>query len=469
MTGSSSALATQSASMRRGPSDLLETLGSFLRCRYAARPASRAALERDQQRRVARHLRWVLPRSPYYRELFEGVGNDPARYREIPFTDKAKLMASFSRLNTAGVDRDEALALAIEADRTRDFVPKLRGLTVGLSSGTSGNRGLFLASQSENNQWAGVALAKMLPGSPWGVHRLALLHRANSHLYQGLGSGRLQFRYFDLLQPWSELLRQLDAYQPTVLIAPPTALRLLAESVASGALDLQRRPARLVSVAEVLEPSDRAFIERAMGVRVDIAYVATEGFLASSCAHGGLHLNEDLLVIEKEWLDGSRHAFVPIITDFRRRVVPIIRYRLDDVLTLSDEPCACGSLHATLASIQGRCDDVFRLGSVTVFPDFLRQAVMQTSAEICVYSVVQTASDQVEAKLSLSPAGMADEAGIKRALVANLLRMFETLGAPRPQLVVHGELARPEVLTQAKVRRIRRGLPGHPSPSAPSP
>ncbi len=459
MSEASAVLAKRTPSMQRGLPDLFETLGSFVRCRYGFQPSSRAALEQDQQRRVVRHLGYVLPRSAYYRELFESVGQDPARFREIPCTDKATLMANFSRLNTEGVDRDEALALALAADVSRDFVPKCQGLTVGLSSGTSGHRGLFLASQSENNQWAGVALAKMLPGSPWGVHRIALLHRANSHLYQGLGSGRLQFRYFDLLQPWPDLLSQVADYQPTVLIAPPSALKLLAEAVSEGALRLRRAPERLISVAEVLEPSDRAEIQRCIGTRVDIAYVATEGFIASSCARGGLHLNEDLLVIEKQWLDASHKAFVPVLTDFRRRVVPMIRYRLDDVLTLSDEPCACGSVHATLASIQGRCDDVFRLGSVVVFPDFVRQAIMQSSGEIRSYVVVQTAFDRVEARVSLSEAGMADEACVARAIEASLLRVFRALGAALPSIHVHAEPARPQPMTSTKVRRIRCELP----------
>jgi putative adenylate-forming enzyme len=443
--------------MRRALADGLETLLSFARCRYARPPASRAALERTQQQQVVRHLRHVLPHSPYYRELFARVGGDARRWRELAISDKAALMAQFSRVNTAGIDRDRALALALEADRSRDFAPKLAGLTVGLSSGTSGQRGLFLASQSENNRWAGVALAKMLPGQLWDTHRIALLHRANSHLYQGLGSGRLQFRHFDLLQPWTQLLAAVQRYRPTVLIAPPSALRLLAEARAQGALALPT-PRRLVSVAEVLEPADRVSIERAFGVRVDIAYVATEGFIASTCAHGGLHLNEDLLVVEKNWLGDSRRVFTPIITDFHRRVVPIIRYRLDDVLSLAEAPCACGSSHTTLAAIQGRHDDLFRFGERAVFPDFIRSAVMQSSPDILDYEVVQTAPDVVEARLAVADAALSRVDAISAALRGELARISAALAAPAPSLVVKLAPARPRALTAAKVRRVRSEL-----------
>ena len=37
----------------------------------------------------------------------------------------------------------------IKSEENRDFSPTIKGITVGLSSGTSGNRGVFLASEKE--------------------------------------------------------------------------------------------------------------------------------------------------------------------------------------------------------------------------------------------------------------------------------------------------------------------------------
>ena len=42
--------------------------------------------------------------------------------------------------------KKEAEDFAIMAEKTRIFSPKLKGITVGLSSGTSGKRGIFLVS-----------------------------------------------------------------------------------------------------------------------------------------------------------------------------------------------------------------------------------------------------------------------------------------------------------------------------------
>ena len=52
------------------------------------------------------------------------------------------------------------------------------------------------------------------------MHRIALLHRANSHLYQGLGAGRLQFRYFEargqLLKAMSVVKSRTSAHASTI-------------------------------------------------------------------------------------------------------------------------------------------------------------------------------------------------------------------------------------------------------------
>ena len=42
-------------------------------------------------------------------------------------------------------------------------VKKYKDISVGLSSGTSGHRGMFITTPEEQGTWAGTILAKMLP------------------------------------------------------------------------------------------------------------------------------------------------------------------------------------------------------------------------------------------------------------------------------------------------------------------
>ena len=130
------------------------------------------------------------------------------------------------------------------------------------------------------------------------------------------------------------------------MVAPASTLIELANYVSNQQLAIQ--PVKVVSVAEILEERDAETIAKAFQLdTVDQVYQATEGFLACTCSEGNLHLNEDILYVEKEYLDDSR--FYPIITDFKRTSQPIYRYRLNDILVEEKSPCPSGSVFTRIA------------------------------------------------------------------------------------------------------------------------
>ncbi len=354
--------------------------------------ADRTELTAWQERQARRHLERVADRSPYFGKLRDHLGTD--HWRDWPTTNKAEMMTHFDDWNTAGVRLDEAFQMAIEAERTRDFTPTLQGVTVGLSSGTSGTRGLFLACAAERRLWAGTLLARVLRGTLLREHRAALFLRADSPLYQTIGSKRFRFEFFDLMQPLEDQWLRLQALRPTILAAPPGVLKRLATF--PNADRLLAPPAILLSVADVLEDSEREQIKQGFQFDPGQIYQATEGFLGATCPHGRLHWNEDAVIIEKEWLDAARTRFTPIITDFRRFTQPIARYRLNDVIIADDgAACPCGSVFETFAAIEGRCDDALQLPAldrsavVTVFPDFVRRAIILAVPAGMDYTVTQ--------------------------------------------------------------------------------
>lgn len=416
--------------------------------------ASRAALEEWQDQRVQAHLRFVTTRSPYYRDLFEG--RDFSDWQTFPISDKTAMMADFDRFNTLGIGREEALTVARQAEQTRDFRPCLRGATVGLSSGTSGNYSLFLSSSDENCAFIGTALARLLRGSLLTQHRVAFFHRAHSNLYRNLNSGRIQYDFFDLSEDLDRQFGRLENLAPTLVIGPPFVLTCLAEARRSGKLKIA--PTGLLSVAEVLDDADRARIEGDFGVSVDEAYIATEGFIAATCANGSLHVNEDLLVMQREWLDRAAGRFTPIITDFRRRAQPVIRYRLDDVLVDSGSTCDCGSPFAVLDRVEGRCDDVliFRTRgqqkTARVFPDFVRRAMYLASPSIRDYQISQEVIDRLTVRLDVEPDRHEQE---QQAVAESLRKMFEQFECEMPQICF---LPHVRSNTRQKRRRVVRNF-----------
>ncbi len=431
----------------------LRLLGSYLRTRRLMQPGrwpSRDALEAWQHRQVRQHIARVVTRSAFHRERFTSV----AGWRSVPTVRKEETMARFDDANTAGVRLKEALAVAVRAERERDFAPLLsNGIAVGLSSGTSGHRGVFLASASERDAWAGAILARVLP--PGGLlrrHRVAFFLRASSALYSRVGSTRIAFDYHDLLDPFGQHLARLNASPPSILVAPPSVLRMLAAEI--GGM-LRIAPERVVSVAEVLDDVDRIVIEEAFGAPVHEVYQATEGFLGATCPRGTLHLNETHLVVEREMLDGVR--FTPVVTDFSRRTQPVLRHALDDVLVLRDEPCPCGSLMTALARVEGRRDDAFVLPSqagstsVTVFADFIRRAILLGADRAEAYTAHQHADGRVEVSIRV-PDSERDtaETGARQELE----RLWTTVGAVPPHVTFLAPP--PDTFGPVKLRRVTR-------------
>ncbi len=407
-------------------------LYSYLRTRYRRRFRTRAELLAWQAGQVERHLQRVVPRSPFYRDYFQD--RPLSTWPTAPLVNKAALMARFDDWNTAGLRREAAEAVALRAEQSRDFTPTINTLTVGLSSGTSGNRGLFLVSPVERARWAGAILARALPDPLYRPQRVAFFLRANSNLYTAVQARHIQFWYFDLLDPLEQHLERLDAFQPSILVAPPSVLRALAQARATSAVRF--RPRRVIAVAEVLDPLDEAYIRQRFGQPVHQIYQATEGFLGCTCPHGVLHLMEDIVAIRREPLAGAPGKFSPIITDFNRVTQPIINYRLDDILTERAAPCGCGSVFTALESIEGRCDDVFILakpggGWTRAYPDFIRRAIITSSPLIDAYRARQHQPDQLEISFTAPPAQTAD---IEQRIHAALEALCAQLGGGMPQL-----------------------------------
>jgi putative adenylate-forming enzyme len=409
----------------------LLTVGAFLHTRRLARRLrSRGDLDAWQARRLRHFLRHIAPSV----DAFAGLDTD--RLQDLPLMDKAALMAGFERYNRARITADAGWR-ALAGSRT------IQSLHVGASTGTSGNRGLYLVSDRERFTWLGVMLAKALPDVLRARHRVAVILPTSSRLYDAANeSGRLQLTFFDLAEGLDLVLPAVAAFGPTVIVAPPKVLVALAQA------DLPLSPKRLFSAAEVLDPTDRTIVEARFGMTLGQIYMATEGLLGVSCESGSLHLAEDAVAFE--WETAGDLA-KPVITDFTRRTQVMARYRMNDLLRLSDAPCSCGSPLRVVREVAGRMDDAFVLrrgqGVVTITPDMIRNAVIDTDRSISDFRVIQTAPDAVRLLL---PPGSA--ARLPPAIAA-LHQLFARLGA---EVTVTGRLEPLAPPMDHKLRRVMR-------------
>lgn len=342
---------------------------------------SQDKLIKYQKKRFKQLKKRVLKNSPFYQRYLDKP------LCEWPIMNKNLMLTYFDEINTKKIKKEEALAIAIKAETTNNFSPLLNDIAVGLSSGTSGTRGLFLTCPRERDAWVGTILAKTLPHGFKGKERIAFFLRANNPLYTNLGKSRkIKFLFFDLADDLATHIKNLNIFQPTILSAPSSVLLMLAKH--RHQLNI-RQLKKIIAVAEVLEKEDEAFIRKAFNQPVMQIYQCTEGFLAASDKNtNALVMNEEFLIIEKEWLNEER--FIPIITDLIRTTQPVIRYRLDDVLIIEKNT---NNIFTQLKAIEGRLGDILygKKDSkiIPIFADSLRQQMASSPVEFEDYRIIQ--------------------------------------------------------------------------------
>jgi putative adenylate-forming enzyme len=411
------------------------------------------ALNSFQEMHAQKIIAYTYQHSPFYASHW--AGHSLQDWRLLPTVDKALMMEHFDTFNTCEVKLKQAMEVALEAERSRNFHSSLHGYTVGLSSGTSGHRGLFLANSWEQTAWAGTILARVLHKLPHKRLRVAFFLRSNSNLYEQIGSKLIEFRYFDLMLPLEEANDALNTFQPHIIVGPPSLLGFLAREQECG--HLRSSPERLISVAEVLEAHEKQYIETTFNAPVHQIYQCTEGLLAVSCAKGSLHIQEDVVYIQLEALPDSKgRKFMPIITDLWRRTQPIIRYRLNDVLQMDYRPCSCGSSFRVIHAIEGRCDDVCYFetpdgGIRHFFPDTIRRMILLSRPEIVDYQAIQERRGQLSIHLAVS--SQASFAEVAQSVLASVQTTVATYGCRQAIVRIEEGLQPPK--PGVKLRRVQ--------------
>lgn len=325
-------------------------------------------LERLEALRVAR-LKALLTHAgmhvPYYRDLFSGLGFDPASVistadlQRLPFLDKTAI-----RANTEALKSERAVGLA--------------RFNTGGSSGEPliffiGNERVShdVAAKWRATRWWGVDI-----GDPeivlWGSPIELTSQDRMRQLRDALMRTRLLPAFEMSPEKVEGFIREIRAMRPRMLFGYPSAFAHIARHAEERGMRLDDLGIRVAFVtSERLYDHQRELIQRVFNCPVANGYGGRDaGFIAHQCPAGGMHLtHEDLIV---EIVDGEGRVLPPgesgeiVVTHLATRDFPFIRYRTGDVGVLDDRPCSCGRTLPLLREVQGRSTDflVARDGTV---------------------------------------------------------------------------------------------------------
>jgi putative adenylate-forming enzyme len=433
----------------------------FIFCRYRFRHFTETEISLYQAIRVRAQTRYAAKHSRFFRNLYCGLDLENAA--NLPTVNKKIMMDNLTDYNTVGLTRKEIIDFCLEVEKSRDFTRRLKGLNVGMSSGTSGNKGVEILTRREEMYMKAALFARFhFPGKE--KLNLAFILRVSSPAFNLNILGH-RMTYISQLGSTEEVSDQLQRLQPNVISAPPSMLKIIAREVEAGRLIIS--PKRVVSYAEILYPDVKKYLSDVLHCPVHEIYKCTEAPMAITCRFGSLHINEDLVLVETLNSDGSEttpgqpcHRL--IVTDLHKKSQPIIRYELNDIITISPEKCQCGSNFRVIQSIQGRADDLFWARTTDgdrwqpVFPDYISRAIISSSEEIDEYQATQDSPEHVAIRIKLKED--ADPTKFHRGAVADSVKdVFRKYKCHLPEVSV--EFGSPESSKNSgKLIRIRRNF-----------
>jgi len=332
---------------------------------------------------------YAAEHSPFYRELFRGMTSVPP------------------------LEHSQTIDQRVLAERNLDFlcVPREQVVEIVTTSGTTGNTLLWMLTEADVqrlalNERLSFECAGLTPRDTVLV-AVAMDRCFIAGLAYWLGLRELGCAVARI-GPASPILalEMIDRITPTVIVAVPSFLRVIAEKARVTGFDLETCSVKkAVCIGEPirdrqfkLNPSGRA-IEELWDAKVFSTYGVTE--LSNSlceCEVGaGGHLHAEQLHIEILDDDGRQMASGEVgeivATTFGVEAMPLIRYRTGDCAALFPAPCACGRATPRLGPIVGRKSQKLKVKGSSLFPSTLIAVLEQTGGVESFVIVARKESD----------------------------------------------------------------------------
>ncbi len=293
-----------------------------------------------QEKKLRSLLLYANANSRYYQEAFRDLDVKTAPLEAFPTLDKAELLERFDELITVPGLTQEALR-RFDAEETVSREAFQEKYHVVHSSGSTGKPGYFLYDEAAwNTMLLGIIrgalwdmsmpqILKLLANGPRIAYIAATDGRYGGAMAVGDGIDGLEVAqiHLDIKTPLAEWVRQLREFRPNIVIGYPSAIKILAELIQNGELDLHL--IRVISCGEPVGKRLRHSLEDVFHVQIVNFYGASESLAlgVETDPRNGLYLFDDLNVIEAQD-DG---IYLTCLYNFAQ---PLIRYRLSDKLTL---------------------------------------------------------------------------------------------------------------------------------------
>jgi phenylacetate-CoA ligase len=348
-------------------------------------------------------LRHAAAHVPYYGELFDRSGIDPA---ELRLPDD---LSAIPPLSKSALRERQGDLLATNVERSK--------LRWNASGGSTGEPVQFC--QDERYWASGCAIRWFFeswwgiqPGEPtaavWGADRDFHGWDWKERLYSRISQLKVCNAFALTRDRMEKFARTLNAWQPPLITGYASALETFAHFLFEQR-QWRIRPRAVISSAEILTEEQRVVIESAFDAPVYNFYGSREvNNLAAECpACCGLHTN--MLTRYLEIVDDEGKplpAGTPgrvLVTDLVNTAMPFIRYENGDIASWAEQPCKCGRPFRLLEKIWGRSSDfIVTPDGKSIHGEFFTH-LFYYIREVQTFQVMQHALREVEVSVVLRP------------------------------------------------------------------
>ncbi len=304
----------------------------------------REKLDALRLHRLRQTVHLAYDHTPYWRNLMDKNGIRPSDIQALEDLKRFPLLEK----QTLREQREE---MVWQEEGKRVQLVRTSGSTnEALEFYTSSTREAHInAARMRGHEWVGIRRGDREMyywGSPVELSKQDRLKNFRDWLINdGLTNGfeitpdRLRGYY----QHWLE-------WRPQCLFGYPSTFVLTVTICEALGLDLKQLKKRglqvIATTSEMLSDVDRQLIGDGFGVPVCDSYGLREGGLVGhECEHQTMHCMDEQVILETidpetlEPIDGEGEL---VVTNIVGPAFPIIRYRTGDIVTLAQNPCACG-------------------------------------------------------------------------------------------------------------------------------
>ena len=267
-------------------------------------------------------------------------------------------------------------------------------------------------------------------------------------------------------QSSEDRLRSMLDWNATVVCGTPSYLLFLAETAREMGIDLAASAVKkIVAAGEpgACVPATKLQIESQWGAECfdDIGSTEIGNFGYECIEHQGTHVAEGLYLAEA--LDPDTFEPVPdgeigelVLTNLTCESVPLIRYRMMDLVRFDRTPCACSRTYLRLdGGVLGRVDDMFHFAGINIYPTQIQELLHENKEFAQAYQLVvpkMGSGRRLRILVEPSQGGMPEdilrEAGERFAAAVK----YRVTVTPEVQFVEPGSLPRAE----GKAKRVIR-------------